>query len=245
MIFISRVFIGSLAILFFSAASVLPQQEVIFDGFTEPSEVVDVSSQVAGILAEVMVERGDRITKGQVIAKLNSDIEEAASELAMARVEFGKRKVLRNEDLYKKELISIHDKDEMETELRIAELQLREAQEQLKIRTIRSTIDGFVVERFLSPGEYVGEDPIMRVACIDPLYVEVVVPAERFGMIRKDDKAEVSLDVPKSRKYNASVIIVDRVIDAASGTFGVRLILPNPDHLLPAGLRCRVKFPAN
>jgi membrane fusion protein (multidrug efflux system) len=242
MIFISRVFIGSLAILFFSAASVLPQQEVIFDGFIEASEVVNVSSQVAGILEEVMVERGDRITKGQVIAKLNSDIEEAASELAMARVEFGKRKVLRNEDLYKKELISIHDKDEMETELRISELQLREAQKKLEIRTIRSTVDGVVVERFLSPGEYVGEDPIMRVACIDPLYVEVVVPAERFGMINRNDKAEVILDIPKPRKYNANVIIVDRVIDAASGTFGVRLILPNPDYLLPAGLRCKVKF---
>jgi len=243
--FISRVFIGSLAILFFSVVSVLSQQDLLFDGLIEPSEVVDVSSQVAGILEEVMVERGDKITKGQVIAQLNSDIEEAASELAMVRVEFGKRKVFRNEDLNKKELVSIHDLDEMQTELRISELQLRDAQAKLEIRTIRSTIDGVVVERFLSPGEYVGEDPIMKIACIDPLYVEVVVPAEKFGMIKKDDKAEVSLDIPKLRKYSASVIIVDRVIDAASGTFGVRLILPNPDYLLPAGLKCKVKFPAN
>jgi membrane fusion protein (multidrug efflux system) len=242
---ITRVFLFSLVILFFSVASAMPQQELTFDGLIEPSEVVDVSSQVAGILEEVMVERGDRITKGQVIAKLKSDLEEAAMELAMARVEFGKRKVLRNEDLYQKELISIHEKDEMETELRISELQMREAQEKLEIRTICSTVDGVVVERFLSPGEYVGEDPIMRIARIDPLYVEVIVPAEKFGMIKKDDRAEVSLDVPKPREYNASVVIVDRVIDAASGTFGVRLILPNPDYLLPAGLKCKVKFPVN
>jgi len=241
--FILRIFMGSLLVLFFSVISAMSQDELVFDGFIEPSEVVDVSSQVAGILEEVMVERGDRITKGQVIAKLKSDLEEAAMELAMARVEFGKRKVLRNEDLYQKELISIHEKDEMETELRISELQMREAQEELEIRTIRGTLDGVVVERFLSPGEYVGEDPIMRVACIDPLYVEVVVPAEKFGMIKKDDKAEVSIDIPEPRKYNASIIIVDKVIDAASGTFGVRLILPNPDYLLPAGLKCKVKFP--
>jgi len=40
----------------------------------------------------------------------------------------------------------------------------------------------------------------------------------------------------------ARVTVVDRVIDAASGTFGVRLALPNPDLKLPAGLKCRVKF---
>jgi RND family efflux transporter MFP subunit len=242
MLFITRVFFFSLVALIFSAVNALPEQDLVFDGLIEPSEVVDVSSQVAGILKEVMVERGDRIKKDQIIARLNSDIEEAASELAMARVDFGKRKVLRNEDLYKKELISIHDKDEMETELRVSELQLREAQEKLEIRTIRSTIDGVVVERFLSPGEYVGEDPIMRIACINPLYVEVVVPAEKFGMIKKEDKAEVSLDIPKPLKYSARVLIVDKVIDAASSTFGVRLILPNPDYLLPAGLKCKVEF---
>jgi len=232
-------------VLFFPAINTLPQQDLTFDGLIEPSEIVDVSSQVTGILEEIMVERGDRITKGQVIAKLNSDLEEAAMELAMARVEFGKRKVLRNEDLYQKELISIHEKDEMETELRISELQLREAQQKIEIRTIRSPIDGVVVERFLSPGEYVGEDPIMKIACVDPLYLEVVVPAEKFGVVKKGVKAGVTLDLPKPGKYNASVIIVDRVIDAASGTFGVRLILPNPDYLLPAGLKCKVTFPTN
>jgi multidrug efflux pump subunit AcrA (membrane-fusion protein) len=39
------------------------------------------------------------------------------------------------------------------------------------------------------------------------------------------------------------VSIVDRVIDAASGTFGVRLTMPNPGHAVPAGLKCMVEFP--
>jgi len=43
--------------------------------------------------------------------------------------------------------------------------------------------------------------------------------------------------------YTAKVVIVDRVIDAASGTFGVRLEIPNPKYELPAGLKCRVIFP--
>jgi membrane fusion protein (multidrug efflux system) len=40
----------------------------------------------------------------------------------------------------------------------------------------------------------------------------------------------------------ANVVIVDRVVDAASGTFGVRLTLSNPSNRLPAGLKCRVRF---
>ena len=40
----------------------------------------------------------------------------------------------------------------------------------------------------------------------------------------------------------SEVVVVDHVVDAASGTFGVRLALPNPDHSLPAGLKCHVSF---
>ena len=239
-----RLFLCILMILFFSAATSLGQENHSYEGLIEPSETVDVSSQVTGTLDEVLVKRGDRIKKGQIIATLNSNIEKAAVDLARARVEFSERKVLRNKDLYKKQLISIHEKDEMETERRISELQLREAQERLELRTIRSPINGVVVERFLSPGEYVHEEAIMKIARIDPLYVEVVVPVEKFGKIKKGMRAAVRPELPIRGKYSARVIIVDRVIDAASGTFGVRLELANPNYRLPAGLKCKVVFPA-
>lgn len=244
MVSISRVLLCSLMFFFFYIVSALGQQNNSFEGLIEPSEIVEVSSQVLGTLEEIAVERGDVVKKGQVIARLKSNIEKAAVDLAQARVEFGKRKVLRNEELYRKQLISIHEKDEMETELKISEMQLREMQEKLKMRTIRSPIDGVVMERFLSLGESVGEKAIMKIVRIDPLYVEVVVPAEKFGSIKKGMRAEVRLESQESRKYSAYVIIVDRVIDAASGTFGVRLELPNPDYRVPAGLMCKVVFPA-
>jgi len=233
-----------LTVLFISDG--VPAGQVgLFEGLIEPSEVVQVCSQVPGTLEMIMVERGDQVRKGQLIARLNSGVERAAVDLARARVEFGKRKVARNEDLYRKKLISIHEKDEMETELRISELQLREAQEKLNMRTIKSPIDGVVVERFISPGEYVGEDTaIMKIARIHPLYVEVVVPVDQFGTIKRGMRAEVTTELPGLGKYRARVIIVDKVIDAASGTFGVRLEMPNPHYRLPAGLKCKVLFSA-
>ncbi|MFH1984001.1 MAG: efflux RND transporter periplasmic adaptor subunit [Pseudomonadota bacterium] len=243
MLSIVRCCLCAALLIAFGAQGANAQPGRSFEGFIEPSAVVNVSSQVPGILEAISVERGDRIAAGQIIASLHSESETAAVDLAAARMEFGKRKVARNEELSRKKLISVNDKDELETEFRIAELQLREAREKLAIRTIRSPIEGVVVERFLSPGEYVGEDPIVKIVRLTPLFVEVIVPVEFFGKITVGMTADVQPETYTARAYSARVIIVDRVVDAASGTFGVRLELPNPNDALPAGLKCRVVFP--
>lgn len=194
------------------------------------------------IIEKLNVERGDLVKQGQVLARLKSGVEEAAVNLAQARVEFGLRKAQRNEDLYKKQLISLHEKDELETEIQLAKLELAEAEERLKLRTIRSTINGVVVERNGAEGEYVGEDSFLRVARLDPLYVEVVVPVIYLGMIEKGKFAKVILEEPLGESHRAKIVIVDQLIDAASGTFGVRLELSNSKLKLPAGLKCQVVF---
>jgi hypothetical protein len=81
----------------------------------------------------------------------------------------------------------------------------------------------------------------MRVAEIDPLNVEVILPASMYGSVQQGDRAEVSPETPAG-KFVARVRVVDRVINAASGTFGIRLELPNEKQLIPAGAKCRVKF---
>lgn len=211
-------------------------------GFIEPSETIEISSLVPGIIDQIMVDRGDIVRKGQPLAKLKSDIESVAVDLAKARVEFGKRKDQRNIDLFQKKLISRHEKDELETELEISRLQLQEAEESLKQKTILSPVSGVVVKRELAKGEYIGEGSVMTIAQINPLYVEVIVPVECYGKIKKGNKATVILDAPVTGKYLCSVKVVDSVIDSASGTFGVRLMLPNPKGNLPAGLKSRVRF---
>lgn len=213
-----------------------------FECFFEPHLVVRVGSPVAGILETVNVDRGDNVKKGQIIARLRSSVERAAVELAKARAEFDARRVERNDDLYRDELLSDHDRDEMATQARVSELEYKAAVEALSERVIRSPVRGVVVERFLSPGEYVQIDSIVELAQIDPLNVEVIVPAERFGTIEKGERGQVVPAEPVGGQYSAIVTVVDQVIDAASGTFGVRLELPNAKHEVPAGLRCTVVF---
>lgn len=209
-----------------------------------PYRVAAVGSSASGVLEAVEVERGDRVRAGDVIARLRSGVERAAVDLAKARAEFEQRRVARNEDLGEDELISEHDRDEMLTQSLIANLELAEANELLEMRTIRSPLTGVVVERSHSPGELVQESPIATVAQIDPLNVEVVLPVALFGSIAVGDAARVLPAEPVGGDFAAKVVIVDQVIDAASGTFGVRLELPNQDFALPAGLQCRVRFGA-
>jgi len=83
---------------------------------------------------------------------------------------------------------------------------------------------------------------VMTIAEIDPLNVEVFVPVESYGEIIAGTEATVRPEAPVGGSYRAVVAVSDKVFDAASRTFGVRLVLQNPDFELPAGTRCTVKF---
>jgi RND family efflux transporter MFP subunit len=179
-------------------------------------------------------------------------------DAAQARVEFAKTKEKRQEELYRQNFVSSSALDEARTERKLAESELRvarenqeqaqlevkRAEELLNMRTLRSPFNGVVVQRVLKAGEFATsnvKEPILKLAEVDPLNVEVVLPASMYGKIKLGDRAEVVPETPNSR-YPARVSVVDRVIDAASGTFGVRLELRNPGNVIPAGAKCRVRF---
>lgn len=254
-------------ILFVSTTAVADTD--MFDCLIEPHQVIEVNSAVQGKIETILVQRSDLVEEGQLLAELESDVEKATVELARARNamdaelkirqashEFARRKLDRFDEMYREDVVPLHTKDEVETEAVLAGLQMREAREHITVarlelkraeallrqRTVRSPINGVVVERYKSAGEYVEDEPILRLAQLDPLNVEVILPASMFGTIKKGMQAQVMPEAPRNARYEATVTIVDRVIDASSGTFGVRLELPNPDYLLPGGLSCDMSF---
>ncbi len=210
----------------------------------EAHMVIDLSSPVTGVIARVKVDRGDKVRKGEVVVQLRSEVEQAMVDLGRAQGKFGEITALRNKELYDQELISEQEKDEFELNSEVSRLELAAAQMRLQQKTITSPISGVILERLMDPGEYVGEDPILKIASLDPLYVEAVLPKELFGTIKEKTIAEVALEQPIGGLYQAEVTVVDQVIDAASGTFGVRLNLPNPKTTIPVGLKCKIRFPS-
>lgn len=83
---------------------------------------------------------------------------------------------------------------------------------------------------------------MLKIADLGTLYVEVLVPIREWRNIRPGQMATVLPEPAVGGRYEATVLSVDPVFDAASGTFGVRLELPNPDFALPAGIKCLARF---
>lgn len=105
-------------------------------------------------------------------------------------------------------------------------------------------LDGIVVDRRLTQGDLVPADRsvVLRLAKIDPLNVEVIAPSEAYGAARIGMSGTVSLQPLLPGTFKATVVTVDKLIDAASGTFGIRLQMPNPGNKIPAGLKCSVRL---
>lgn len=244
-------------------------QSLEFDGLIEPKLSTHVGSSTPGILESVSVDRGDMVKEGQVVATLQSGVEKSTMDLAKARaemdatikakraeLEYAERNKERKKELYERKTLSFQEWDEAETRRILAELALNEALEAkrlaeleykrsvevMKRMSIRSPVHGVVVERYLHPGEYIEDKPVMKLAQIDPLHVEVIMPVSMLGAVKVGMVAEVKPEAPVGGVYKARVTIVDKVVDAASGTFGVRLELPNSDYKLPPGLKCKVLF---
>ena len=215
----------------------------VYECLIEPSKTVELSTPVPGIIESIAVDRGNFVSKGQALVQLQDTAEQSAVDLARAKLEFGQRKVQRTQELFQENFTSAYSVDEAVTETRLAEVELEQAQVLRGQKTLLSPIGGIVVERMAQVGEFVADGQILRIADLNPLYVEVIMPVEDWPRIKRGMKAKVRPQEPLGGEYDAEVLTVDQVLDAASGTFGTRLAMANPKSKLPAGLRCTVTFP--
>ncbi|MEE9338081.1 MAG: efflux RND transporter periplasmic adaptor subunit [Methylococcaceae bacterium] len=239
------------------------------DCMVKPEMYVELSSPVDGILESLIVDKGARIKKGQALAQMEASIEIAKVKLAkleaasfseiknrQIQLKFAKRNEKRVAGLHKKNSVSQIEKDKAETEValarvelqkatekrKIANLNLELAQARLELKTIKSPIDGIVIEQFAMIGESVMDRAIMKLAQIDPLRVELIAPTEYFGLIEKGMEVEIRPERPSNKTFKAKVTIVDQLIDPASGSFTVRMALPNPGEQLVGGVNCLASF---
>lgn len=235
-----------------------------------PERMADIGTPVVGVVAAMNVDSGDAVRAGQPLVVLSGDVESAGVQAAEVRAKvdadvraaeanltLAKQRHARAAQLLDQGFFSSQAAEQARAELDIAAQKLEQARAQRQVsarelgivraqlgqRTLRSPFSGVVIDRFVNVGERVEDKPLLRLAMLDPLRVEVVVPASRYGSVGAGDRLSVQPDLPGVGPVVASVTHVDKVIDAASNTFRVRLKLPNPGHKLPAGSRCRVELP--
>jgi RND family efflux transporter MFP subunit len=244
-----------------------------FDCMIEPRQVLELRSPIEGLIDRVNVDRGDIVRKGQVLAVLDTSVDQVSAEIAQhrakmegaiqagqSRLEFAERKTKRVDELMTKDYISDELYDQAFAEKELAQAELQDAMDNrklaeldyerqmaiIKLKTIVSPVNGVVTDRILNPGELaeagVGRKPLLELAEIEVLYVEVIMPARYYESLSVGTPALIFPEVPAGSEYQATVRVIDRVMDAASGTFVVRLEIPNEDYVLPAGTRCQARF---
>ncbi|WP_426210207.1 efflux RND transporter periplasmic adaptor subunit [Massilia sp. TWP1-3-3] len=244
------------------------------DCLIEARQTIEVRPSTEGLVTRVLVQRGDTVRAGQVLIELDAGLERASADIAKfrsqmqgavqsreSRLGFLAQKATRRDKLVKENFISVQDRDESAAEHRLAQAELldatdarklatleyRRASEQLRLRTIRSPIDGIVVERLINPGELADNrdirKPLLKLAEINVLHIEALMPSSAYGTVKAGEQVAVTPEQPAGKRLNATIKVVDRVIDAASGTFGVRMELANPGGAIPAGVKCKADFP--
>jgi len=217
------------------------------------------------------VDRGEFVRRGQLVARVDSTVEEAqaaldrfraentaAIEAARTNLAWNQRELARRRQITGNMFSRANDIDEMatrieqdliairraEAEQRVAQLEAGRSRRALELKMIRSPVDGVVTEIKLTPGEFIYQQAaVMVIAQIDPLHVDLVLPAQRYRSVHLGSVGELMLDAPVGGSVLATVDAIDPLIDAASDTFRVRLTLTNPGNTVLAGIRCSVRFP--
>lgn len=254
-----------------AATSIAPPATTALACLIQPEQMADLGTAVVGVVQSIDVERGDRVRKGQVLLRLRTGVERASADAmrlrsqseaelrgAQAAQALAQAKHERAKNLFAQQFVSGEAVQIAATEMRLAQEKVAQArdnlsilrgdlqvsQEQIDQRTLRAPFDGVVVDRFANVGERVEEKPLLRLAAIDRLRVEMVAPIAQFGLLRVGQAISVRPELPGADAREARIVQVDQVLDPASNTFRLRAELTNASAYLPAGLRCRAELPA-
>jgi RND family efflux transporter MFP subunit len=224
-------------------------------GTLKAYEEVIASSQVEGILKSLHAEEGTPVSRGSLLAEIDDRdirqevvrdeamIKQTRATLANAQVEF-KRK----DALYKEQLVTQQQFDDISTRLALAEADVEKAQaalalsrEKLAKTRIASPLQGFVKEKKVSVGDYIRNGtPLFTLIRINPIKLLFTVTEKDVGKLKVGQQVQFKIDSLPDKEFTAKVSIVYPHLEEKTRTLQVEAIAPNPDARLKPGLFSRV-----
>lgn len=253
-----------------SALTPLSATATPFDCVIQPRSIASIIASDKGTITAIAVKRGQLVHVGDVLVQLDDEVQRLQVELAQKQlasdvdIRAAEERLATRQRIYdralalsKRNSATVTAVEDAESELvraalsleqaktsrELATIQMRQAEALLRRRTVVSQVDGLVTDVTATPGEYSHEQfTLMTIAQIDPLHVQVYLPPEKFQQVQAGQSYLVTQARPLQGSYQARVSVVDQIFDAASGTFGVVLEIPNPDGKIPAGTRCLIEI---
>ena len=225
-----------------------------------PNQDVKVSSLVPGRIAGMAVAEGDRVKKGQVLARIDDrpvrdqlEQAEAAVEQARANLENTRLSLARNENLFQRGIAARKDLEDARTQQRTAAATLRQAEAtaalarlQLNRTEVRSPLKGIIVKRFVGVGEQVdgtAAQPIAEVADSGELELFGNVPALYLGKIHVGQILSVTSEAFPSTSFPGRVVRIAPAVDPSTNVGVIRIRIANPGGLLRLGMFLSVPVP--
>jgi HlyD family secretion protein len=237
-------------------------------GIVEPIARIELKSKASGEIIELPVEEGDRVSRGQLIARLDattaeSDHQQALADLEVAKValEQATRQEVRQKQMFERGLISELDydgallaKEEANSAVVRAKSTLESSRERLEDTVIKSPIDGIVLEKHVEKGQIIasgisavsGGTIIATVADLSRAYVRTSVDEVDIGQIKPGQIATIIAESYPDREFSGEVLRIHPLAKTEQNVtiFEVTTQIDNSEGLLMAGMNANVEITA-
>jgi RND family efflux transporter MFP subunit len=212
-----------------------------YSGTVEPFRTIPLSFENVGTVKSVLVQEGDMVRKGQVLATIDKADDETLNKAAVAKYRQAKDAYDRLKSVYEKGSLAEIKWVEIETTLREAESQMQLSQSSIRKCTLRAPVDGMIGKRDVEPGQFSLslESPIELVK-IGKILVKISVAENEISKIIKGQKATFSIPALNEKKFEGTVTNVGVVANFISRTYEVKVLASNPKFEIKPGMVCDV-----
>ncbi|MDJ0654377.1 MAG: efflux RND transporter periplasmic adaptor subunit [Xanthomonadales bacterium] len=209
----------------------------------EAEREADVVAKTSGIVLDILVEEGDTVEAGQVVARLERDRLELELERAKATLDQLRKDYDRSQELFNKKLISSDAYERARSDLDQQQASFDMARLELSYTEVRTPIGGVVSERMVKVGKLVNVyEALFRVHDFNPLLAEIFVPERELSALRPGQSALLELDALAQDEFSGQLARVSPVVDPDTGTFKVTIEIRDPDPRLKPGMFGRVNI---
>jgi membrane fusion protein (multidrug efflux system) len=208
----------------------------------EAENEADVVARSTGILEKLMVEEGDRVTKGQLLAQL--DIEQLTLEVNQIEATLNKLKneLNRQEQLFSRKLGSTDSRDRARFEYQSQQAQYQLSKLKLNYASIKAPISGIITERAVKQGNLIRDnDLLFKVVDLNSLVAILNLPERELANVKKQQKVLLQIDALNEQVVIGEVNRIRPSIDVSTGTFRVVATIPNEQQKLKSGMFGKVE----
>lgn len=203
---------------------------------TSDAEAV-VVARVDGEVVEILVEEGDQVYQGQVLARLDGDRLRLKALQAKANLDKADKEYERFVRLHKKGLVSASAYEGLQFDMYALEAAYKLRRLEYEYTNIRAPISGVVSAREVKVGQHVGvNDGTFKITDTSSLVAYLQIPQSELVKFSAGHQAKVSVDAMPGTSFVATIARISPTIDARNGTFRVTVYIDNEDGLLAPGM---------